>query len=275
MLLPMLLEKTKLLPLYVTGIGIKPNQNEIIREKGFHEYQILYCTEGSGIFKTEGKEYKICKGDAFFFRPYVPHEYRPVKSPWKTKWITYSGTSAESIADYLGFGKTDVFTVKKLNDLDMLTTSIYEMCESDVSDKEIKISWMLYKIIIKLGACRSNIPQNGGMTQKEKFQKLAPVIELMKNECSADLSLEVMADEIGVTPNHLCRLFNQVYGVTPIKYLTQLRINTAKNFLCSQNEMKIGDIALKTGFHDASYFCSVFKKNEGMTPEEFRRFNTF
>lgn len=275
MILPILLDKTKLLPIYVVGIGVKKSQYEIVRKDGFHSYQILYCTEGGGIFRAEGKEYKIGVGDAFFFRPGVPHEYYPTKKPWKTKWITYSGASAEGIADYLGLGDTTVFSVSGLTEFDMLTKSLSDIFKSNRADKEIESSCILYKILIKVGSCRNNLPQNGGMTQNEKFQKINPVIELMKGKFNEDLSLERMAAEIGVTSNHLCRLFNQVYGITPLKYLTQLRLNEAKSLLSSNKEIKIKDIANAVGFNDSSYFCAVFKKSEGVTAEEFRRINTF
>ncbi len=275
MILPILLDKTKLLPIYVVRIGITRNQYKISREDGFNSYQILYCVSGSGIFKVGGKSYKISSGDAFFFRPGVPHEYIPVEKPWKTTWITYSGSSAEGIADYLGLGDTAVFSIPNLTEFDLLTKSLSDVFISDKADKEIRSSCILYKMLIKVGGYIDNLPQNGGMTQNEKFQKISPVIDLMKRKYNEDISLETMADEIGVTANHLCRLFNQVYGVTPLKYLTQLRLNEAKNFLSSSDDMKIKDIAAATGFNGVSYFCTVFKKYEGVTPEVYRRINIF
>ena len=275
MILPILLSKTKLLPIYVVGIGLKEEQDDIIRNDGFPAYQILYCSEGSGIFSAGGHEYKIEKGDAFFFRPNVPHEYHPLTRPWKTKWIAYDGSSADKIADYLGLGDTAVFSLHDVQDFDVLTNSLSDMFWCDDPDKEIKTSCMMYKIMIKVGECFNNAPQVGGMTQNEKYEKVSPVIELMKTKYSEDLSLDYMAESIGVTSNHLCRLFNQVYDTTPLKYLTHLRLNMAKYYLCSHKNIKVKEIASKVGFHDASYFCAVFKKSEGMTPDEFRKINAF
>ena len=275
MILPMLFTKTKLLPVYVIRMGVKEDQYDIVRKEGFPGYQILYCTEGSGIFCAEGHEYKIGEGDAFFFRPNVPHEYHPVKKPWKTKWITYAGSAAEGIADYLGLGKTAAFSLEKPCNFDMLVNSMSDMIEGDDPDKEIKISCMLYKIIIKIGEFSSRAPRSGGMNQNEKYKKIAPVVEMIKERFSEDLSLDAMAGCIGVTANHLCRLFNQVYGTTPLKYLTQMRLNMAKNYLCSAEGLKVREVAKSVGFHDASYFCAVFKRLEGMTPDEFRKINMF
>ena len=273
MILPILLNKTKLLPLYVIRLGVKENQTDVVRPTGFPGYQILYCTDGSGVFSAEGREYKLGKGDAFFFRPDIPHEYHPLKEPWKTKWVTYTGSSAENIADYLGLGNTVAFSLGDMQEFDMLINSLSDIFLSEESDKEIKSSSILYRILIKVGEYQSREPQSGKMTQTEKFEKINPVIELMKNKYSEDLGLDTMSETIGVTPNHLCRLFNQVYNTTPLKYLTHLRINMAKYFLAGNSGMKIKEIAEATGFHDSSYFCAVFRKSEGITPEEYRRLN--
>lgn len=275
MILPILLNKTRLLPIYVVGIGMKENQYEIVRKCGFPNYQILYCTEGSGIFRTGDRDYTINKGDAFFFRPDIPHEYRPTTEPWATKWIVFSGSAAGNISDYLGFGNTEVFSLRSLRDFDMQVDALYDMFWCDDPDKEIKSSCMMYRLIIKMGECIGNAPKAGGMTQNEKYEKISAVTELMKTRYKDDLSLDCMAATIGVTTNHLCRLFNQVYGTTPLKYLTQLRLNMAKYYLSSPKNLKVKDIAEAVGFHDASYFCAVFKKSEGMTPDDFRKIHAF
>lgn len=275
MILPILLNKTKLLPIYVVGIGTKWKQESVVRPCGFPGYQILYCTEGSGIFKAGGREYKIKKGDAFFFRPDVPHEYWPTEAPWCTKWIVFMGTAAESVMDYLGFGAYEVFSLHDLEDFDMQVHSLSDMFWCDDPEKEIKTSCMMYRIIIKTGECLNSASRNDGLSQNEKYEKLGPVIELMKTRYNEDLSLNVMANTIGVTTNHLCRLFNQVYDTTPLKYLTHLRLNMAKYYLSSPHNLMVKEVAAAVGFHDVSYFCAVFKKAEGMTPDEFRKINAF
>lgn len=275
MILPILIENTKLLPFYVIRMGFKESQRDIVRPKGFPGYQILYCTGGSGIFKSEGKEYKIDKGDAFFFRPDIPHEYHPVDKPWQTKWITFSGSAAKNVADYLGLENVVAFSLGDLHSFDMRVNTLSETFLSNLPDKEIRSSCLLYHIIVKIGEYQSRAPQLVGMTRNEKIRKITPVVELMKTNFGDDLGLDELAKAINVTPNHLCRLFNQVYNTTPLKYLVHIRLNMAKQFLTSPKNHKIKDIAKRTGFHDPSYFCSVFKKSEGMTPEEFRKLNAF
>lgn len=275
MILPILLNKTRLLPIYVVGMGGQEHQERVIRRCGFQCYQILYCTGGGGELKIENKEYQIRRGSAFFFRPDVPHEYYPVEEPWTVKWIIFTGSAVENIIDYMGLGKSEVFHLNSLEDFDIQVSALSDMFWCDDPNKEIKTSMLLYKLLIKVGECRNTVPQSSGLSQNDKYEKLSPVIEMLKNRYQEDLGLDDMAQVIGVTTNHLCRLFNQVYGTTPLKYLTHLRLNMAKYYLCSPKNLKVKEVAAAVGFKDPSYFCAVFKKAEGMTPDDYRSLNAF
>lgn len=275
MILPVLLNKTKLLPVYVVGIGNHEAQDHVRRPFGFQSYQFLYCLSGSGILKIEDKEHQISAGDAFFFRPDVPHEYYPTEEPWSVRWVVFAGNGVENIMDYLSFGKSEVFPLHNPEELNIQLDAMADIFWCDDPDKEIKTSTLMYKLMVKMGECRNNLLQPDGKTRNARYEKLSPVIEMLKTRYREDISLQDMATTIGVTTNHLCRLFHRVYGTTPLKYLTHLRLNMAKYHLSSSAAWRIKDVATAVGFKDPSYFCAVFKKAEGMTPEEFRRVNTF
>jgi AraC-like DNA-binding protein len=72
-----------------------------------------------------------------------------------------------------------------------------------------------------------------------------------------------------VSPNHLSRVFHRHGHMTFIDYLTHVRIARSKFLLCHYN-FKLEDIAVRCGFRDAPYFCSVFKRLTRTTPVEYR-----
>jgi two-component system response regulator YesN len=90
-----------------------------------------------------------------------------------------------------------------------------------------------------------------------------------RNFSSADISLYSTASHVGISPNHLSTVFAQETGEKFIEYLTRVRIEKAKQLL-SETAMKSSDIANETGFNDPHYFSSIFKKNTGLSPREFR-----
>jgi two-component system response regulator YesN len=90
-----------------------------------------------------------------------------------------------------------------------------------------------------------------------------------RNFASADISLYSTASYVGISPNHLSTVFAQETGENFIEYLTRVRIEKAKQLL-RDTAMKNADIAGETGFSDPHYFSSIFKKNTGFSPREFR-----
>ena len=85
----------------------------------------------------------------------------------------------------------------------------------------------------------------------------------------SDMSLNLAAEAVGFSPNHLSAVFSQQTGQTFIKYLTDYRLDKAKELLkCTA--MRTHEIASAVGYEDSHYFSYTFKKNVGMTPSKFR-----
>lgn len=80
---------------------------------------------------------------------------------------------------------------------------------------------------------------------------------------------EQIASEIGLTPAYLSTVFHQSAGITIVEYIQRSKINEAKKILVSSND-KISKIANKLEFSTPSYFCRVFEKIVGETPQQYR-----
>ena len=90
-----------------------------------------------------------------------------------------------------------------------------------------------------------------------------------KNYMNADISLNTVAEYIGLSPTYFSTIFKQELGVNFIDYLTQTRINEAKRLLRATDK-RISDIALEVGYRDQHYFSSAFKKYQKDTPKAYR-----
>lgn len=84
-----------------------------------------------------------------------------------------------------------------------------------------------------------------------------------------DLSLDIIAGHLKVSPTYLSRIFTQEQGMGILEYLTDLRLRKARELLTQTND-RIYEIAKKVGYSDAVYFNKVFKKHTGKTPKEYR-----
>lgn len=84
-----------------------------------------------------------------------------------------------------------------------------------------------------------------------------------------ELSLNLLASHVNFSPNHLSMIFSQQTGQTFIKYLTDYRMNKAKELLrCTGKRSSV--ISAEVGYKDPHYFSYLFKKTQGMTPTQYR-----
>ena len=70
-------------------------------------------------------------------------------------------------------------------------------------------------------------------------------------------------------PSYLVSIFKICYGLTPMDYLVNKRIDEAK-VLLEDGSLKIKDIASVVGYEDSLYFSKVFKKFTGVSPKEYK-----
>ncbi len=83
------------------------------------------------------------------------------------------------------------------------------------------------------------------------------------------LSLSILASHVNFSPNHLSMIFRQQTGKTFIKYLTNYRMNKAKELL-RYTTKRSSEISVEVGYKDPHYFSYLFKKTQGMTPTQYR-----
>jgi len=84
-----------------------------------------------------------------------------------------------------------------------------------------------------------------------------------------DISLNTVADMVGMSPSYFSSVFSREVGKTFVEYLTEIRMDKAKELLiCSA--MKTSDIGHKVGYKDSHYFSYIFKKKQGCSPKEYR-----
>ncbi len=112
------------------------------------------------------------------------------------------------------------------------------------------------------------------LRNKNSQKRYAGLIEQAKEYINlkfamSDLSLDQVASTVNLSPNYFSSLFNQETGTTFIEYLTNIRMEKAKDYLrCSGK--KITEIGFLVGYLDSHYFSYIFKKTQNCTPSEYR-----
>lgn len=84
-----------------------------------------------------------------------------------------------------------------------------------------------------------------------------------------DINLGTVCDHLNINKSYFCSIFKNETGYTFSNFLNKLRVEKSKEFLL-ENDESILDIALSVGYNNHTYYSSVFKKYNGMSPQEYR-----
>ncbi|MCY9670185.1 response regulator [Paenibacillus alginolyticus] len=97
-------------------------------------------------------------------------------------------------------------------------------------------------------------------------------LQLVDHSLDPNLSLESVAEVVGVHPVTLSRIFKQQTGMNFVRYIVRRRMRDAQSMLL-KTDKKINEISEEIGYVDYRYFRTLFKKEFGLTPSEYRKRN--
>ncbi|WP_261131521.1 response regulator [Bacillus sp. Marseille-Q3570] len=99
--------------------------------------------------------------------------------------------------------------------------------------------------------------------------KLESAKEYIEKHYSEPLTLEMVASHVELSPYYLSKLFKEKKGITFIDFLTNVRIEKAKEYMLDP-EISVKEVCFKVGYKDPNYFSRVFKKIVGQSPKQYR-----
>lgn len=102
--------------------------------------------------------------------------------------------------------------------------------------------------------------------EKSLADKVADYIAM---ECCGSIDLEMICDKFHFSKNHIINTFKRAYGVTPITYMNQLRLQKAR-YLIEVTSDPLESIAVQCGFHNYSHFYKLFCRENGCSPVAWR-----
>ena len=117
----------------------------------------------------------------------------------------------------------------------------------------------------------SDLIENFEKKKETKEQK--PITEARKyiqEHYLEPLKLEDVSKHIGFNATYFSSVFKKETGKNFLDYVTELRMNKAKQLLCS-GEMSVNDVAEAVGYQDLKYFSRLFKKNAGISPSDYKK----
>lgn len=222
---------------------------------------LLYLTEGAFSCSMNGSEWIARAGDLVYFDPETSMS-RHVLEPLRFLYIKFQIKRAELFAERAGIrravdgrAREDLLEIERLSSL--RTQTGVQMREHYLND--------LFFCFAEMPVPRNEL----------KIPSMPPTANLepiayMKKMLGKELTLERIARACGMSVSALESKFRATYGVSVYRYLIDLRMEEARRLL-SKTSYTVTEIAARCGYENLFYFCNVFKKQNGMTPTEYRK----
>ena len=118
-----------------------------------------------------------------------------------------------------------------------------------------------------LGCVKNKLQQNNDYCGNDAL--IRQLLEYIRQHFKEDISLDDLADCVGLHPNYVCSLFKKSAGQSYLSYLHKERLNAAKNLLLS-TDYTIEQIAAEVGYSSSSQLARIFRKYESLSPSDYR-----
>lgn len=211
---------------------------------------IHFVVSGFGIFKADGKEYKVRPGEMFIIPPYKETYYEADEAnPWNYIWIGFTDNS----------GLTDSLpnTIKLPEAAEIFNAM--KNCEDFSEGRSAYLTarlWDLFALVL------------GKENSRNDYVKAA--LDCIHSEYMTGITVEEIAGRLNIDRTYFYTLFKKKIGISPKQYLLNHRMNIAASLIKDQN-ISVSTAGFSVGYTDIFTFSKMFKRHFGLSPTQYAK----
>ena len=236
------------------------------------EYQIIFITEGSGIYETADTSYKISPGTIMIVCPGIRHRYRPdFDKGWVENYIGFKGEISQHFLNKtFDAVRTPVLSYGIKMEIMDIFLKIFDLVQKQKPAYHQIGAGMVIKLLGYLVSFQKQNSFEGN--QIEELIKSARVY--MWDNVNKNVDIQVFAKNNAVSYSYFRKAFKKYTGISPHQYLLDLKIMRSKQLIISTDK-SIKEITYELGFDSIQYFSRLFKIKTGISPSKHREKNQF
>lgn len=226
-------------------------------------YLIHFVISGRGVFQRNGQSYPLSKGCIFIIRPYELTFYKAdAYDPWEYVWIGFNGRLVPDLLENSGFSEdTCTLCIPSLRNTFLSMKEAVSLHHSS----EIFLCGKIFELFSQLHEEFRPVPKgNTGSIYSKRAKD-----HIIANYAN-HISVESIANMLGIDRRYLCRVFYNNTGDTPQNFLINYRLEKAAALLTKRG-YSVSEAARSTGYGDIYTFSKMFKKKYGIPPSHYAR----
>ena len=232
------------------------------------EFQLVYITEGQGIFSIANQTYTVSPGSMLLILPGIRHRYKPVyEIGWHEYWVGFKGDFFSNMIrqDILSNGHP--FFDLGLHDNIILTfNNIFDEVRAQRSLYQLKACVGILSLLTEM------LTHERRKEQPNYYQKIVEKAKcLMESNVYGTINLSNISQQIGISTSRLNDIFKTYTSMTPYQFYIHIKIHKAENLL-EQENVSVKEVAYRLGFEDQYYFSRLFKNKTGIAPSVWKKY---
>lgn len=239
---------------------------------------VVLCLEGSTSLRVNFKEYLLERGKLLVAFPNSLVEPLTVSDDVVVYSFIYADDYVSAVpimSNYDVWYKLHDFPCIKITEEQVRLIAsyfdfMYEMyCEPDKSNKQEVLKYILVALRVEIRTLYSYIEDADQTSLTRTEQITRDFFELLYQHYKEERSVSFYADKLHLTPKYLTTVIREQTNYTILEWISKSVIVTAKELLRTTDKTVL-EIAYDLHFSDSSLFCRFFKRNVGVTPNQYR-----
>lgn len=233
-------------------------------------YQLVYIRRGTGSVIIDGASYPVSEGDTVLIRVDEPHSFLCTKEKLETYEMKFNILSEEQ--DILRNGPryfcrdTDGSIKRALKQIEQESDSMDPHSTGIIALELCKLLLLMDR---EISGPREEAPAPSTPIPAEDDALLKKVDTYIMQNLRRNFTIRDLSNHLYMEYSYLSRLFSAKYGVRLKQYITQKRLLSAKEMITGSN-LTMTEIAEQCGFETLYRLERIFKKEEGISPTEYR-----
>lgn len=258
-------------PFYISEWGhFFANSGFYTSREGQGNFMVKFTLAGEGVLRLQNQEYRLTPRTITVFQCMEPHYYATSDDYWEVKWIHFDGKAA---VDFCNLINGDGHRVISLDEEGFQQfNTLFELLSNLTDKNDIYNSVEITSILTRLLALMVQYSLTSSSSERETshHSRVQSAIDYIETHFTEKITLDELASKAYLSKYHFLRVFKEQTGISPIEYLSGIRISRAK-ILLKSTDMTLSEISEVTGFCDSKSLIRVFKDKTGETPGRYRK----
>lgn len=253
-------------------------RNDALHSHDFLE--LVYVLRGSAMHRLGTEAYRVTSGDYFIVDFGSVHCYQEtddfeiINCLFVPEYVDRALVSSRTLSSVLNRRQLDAPLLqahaadRRFHDDDGHIRALFEKMVEEYEEKPAGYQEIIrcHVIEILVGCARL-------ASAMEPHSRLHPAAEAMAEylieHFAEPLSLDMLSEKLGYTPQYLSALFHRETGMSLSAYLQKIRVEKSCSLL-AETRLPVSGVAQEVGYCDLKHFNSVFRRYAGMSPREYR-----